>query len=54
MIKIFVVVNPDVEEEGVVRKLTRVVSDRHDAGGVKIVVSGPLLADANEELRPEA
>jgi hypothetical protein len=50
LIKIFVVVNPEVVDETVVKKLTRVVSDKHDAGGVNIVVSGPRFADAKAEL----
>ena len=50
MIKIFVVVNPEVVDETVVKKLTSVVSDKHDAGGVNIVVSGPRFADAKAEL----
>jgi hypothetical protein len=50
LIKIFVVVNSEVVGETVVKKLTSVVSDKHDAGGVNIVVSGPRFADAKAEL----
>jgi hypothetical protein len=50
LIKIFVVVNPELVGETVVRKLTSVISDKHDAGGVNIVVSGPRFADAKAEL----
>lgn len=35
----------------VVGKLTTVVSVRHDAGGVKIVVRGPRFAAAKAELK---
>jgi hypothetical protein len=52
--KIFVVVNADCDAVGVVRKLTSVVSERHDVGGVKIVVSAPLFAEAKAELKEKS
>ena len=38
----------------VVKNDTRVVSERHDAGGVNIVVSGPRLAEKKAEEREKA
>jgi hypothetical protein len=49
--KILVVVKAGFDAVAVVRKLTRVVSERHEDGGVKIVVSGPLFAEAKAELK---
>jgi hypothetical protein len=37
----------------VVSKLTSVVSERHDEGGVKIVVRGPRLAERKAEERED-